>query len=432
MGSPAPHTGSLRRMPRWRGDGYGGRAGHGDGRRAGNGGGGRLTTGRRPRRPGRRIVVAALLGLVATAFPAAPARAATWSVVPTPNASTAGNVLVGVDARGPNDVWAVGHADHAPSQPFQRPLAARWNGTSWSAVGTPALTGDAWFRGVDGSSSGNVWAVGMRAVPAGGGSVGAAPLTELWNGSSWSVRPAPTPPNATGASLEGVKTFSATSAWAVGNHTASSAPFARTLIQRWNGTSWSVVPSPNPDASVNLLADVDGAAPDDVWAVGNVGQDGYGSTVAGVVLHWNGSAWSRVAVPGAAGDATLRMPVLEDVHAISRDDVWIVGRAFHFGQFRQVPIWMHWNGTSWRYGFVAGAAAGGFTGVTALSATRVYAVGDVTARWNGTAWSVESAGAAGRMVDAAATGTGTVWGVGYRYDMATATIRTAAVRTQNG
>jgi len=50
-------AGSLRRPPRSRGDGDGGHAGYG--------GGGRLTTGRRPRRPGRRIVAATLLGLAA-------------------------------------------------------------------------------------------------------------------------------------------------------------------------------------------------------------------------------------------------------------------------------------------------------------------------------------------------------------------------------
>jgi hypothetical protein len=233
--------------------------------------------------------------------------------------------------------------------------------------------------------------------------VGAAPLTERWNGSTWSVRSAATPPNASGASLEGVKTFSG-SAWAVGNYSASSAPHARTLIERWDGSSWTVVPSPNPDPAVNLLTDVDGAAADDVWAVGNLGSDGYGGTVAGVVLRWNGSTWSQIAVPGATSDPTLRLPVLEDVLAISRDDVWIVGRAFHFGLFRMVPIFMHWNGTGWQHGFVPGAPAGGFTGITALSPDRVYAVGDVTARWNGSAWSLESNNAPGRLLDAAATG----------------------------
>jgi len=63
-------TGPLRRSPRSRGD----LAGHGDGGRAGYGGGGRLTTGRRPRRPGRRIVAATMLGLAATALTAAAGR----------------------------------------------------------------------------------------------------------------------------------------------------------------------------------------------------------------------------------------------------------------------------------------------------------------------------------------------------------------------
>ena len=386
----------------------------------------------RRRRPGLPFVLAMLFGAVMALVPAAPAQAATWTVVTTPNVATGTNLFTGIDARSPSEVWAVGHADHSPSQPFQRPLAARWNGASWQLVGTPALGGDGWFRGVDGSSSTNVWAVGMHSVPAGGGSVGAAPLAELWNGSTWSLRPAATPTGASGASLEGVKAFSATSAWAVGNAGATSAPFARTLIERWDGTRWTVVPSPNPDPNVNLLSDVDGAAPDDVWAIGNFGSDGYGGTLGGVVLRWNGSTWSQVAVPGATSSDTLRLPVLEDVLAISRNDVWIVGRAFHFGLFRMVPIFMHWNGTGWQHGFVANAPAGGFTGITALSPTRVYAVGDVTARWNGSAWAVENTGVTGRPIDAAATGSSTVWAAGYRYDQASATIRSMTMRTNNG
>lgn len=63
-GSQALRTGSLRRPAGGRDDG--------DGARAGYGGGGRLTTGRRPRRPGRRIVVAALLRLAVTALSATP------------------------------------------------------------------------------------------------------------------------------------------------------------------------------------------------------------------------------------------------------------------------------------------------------------------------------------------------------------------------
>jgi hypothetical protein len=374
----------------------------------------------------RRILAlsatALLLGTVGAVLPAGPAHAATWSVITTPNVSTGFNLLAGVDARGTADVWAVGRADHS-SAPFTRPLVLRWNGTSWAPASTPALAADATLRGVDGNAANQVWAVG---------SVGGATLTERWNGTAWSAVPSPNPAGATGAALDGVKTFSATSAWAVGSHSATTAPHGRTLIERWNGTNWAVVPSPNPDAQVNFLTDVDGATANDVWAIGNMGNDGYGGTVAGIVLRWNGAVWSQVAVPGAAGDATLRLPVLNDVHVVSANDVWIVGRAFHFGLFRMVPIFMHWNGASWQSGFVPGAPAGGFNGVTALSPTNVYAVGEVTARWNGTAWALEATSFPGTPVDAAAIGTSTIWGVGYRYDPALAQYRTLAVRTTNG
>jgi hypothetical protein len=375
---------------------------------------------------------ALLLGTAGAILPAGPALAATWSVASSPNASTGLNVLAGIDALATNNVWAVGRADHSPSAPFQRPLVLRWNGTAWTQSSTPALPDEASLNGVDGSAADQVWAVGSRAVAAGGGSSTGATLTERWNGTAWRVVPSATPAGSIGASLAGVKTFSATSAWAVGSYSASGAPFGRTLIEHWNGTAWSVVPSPNPDPQVNLLSDVDGAAANDVWAIGNLGNDGYGGTVAGIVLRWNGTSWRQVTVPGATSDATLRQPVLNDVHVISANDVWIVGRAFHFGLFRMVPIFMHWNGSTWQSGFVNGAPAGGFNGVTALSPTKVYAVGDVTARWNGTTWSLEATSFPGPPLDAAATGTGTVWGAGYRYDPGLANYRTLTVRTTNG
>jgi hypothetical protein len=388
----------------------------------------------RPHRFTRSAAVAAgsALDLVAALALAGPAYAATWSVVATPNASTGLNVFVGVDATAPNQAWAVGHADHSPAQPFQRPLIARWNGTQWTLATSPALPDTGFLRGVDASSATNAWAVGQRAVPAGGGSVGSATLTERWNGTSWSIVPSPSPGSAAGSSLEGVKTFTTTDAWAVGTQSASTAPFSRTLIERWDGTAWSVVPSPNTDPNRNFLTDVDGASATDVWAIGNVGDDGYGGTTGGVVLHWNGMAWSPVTVPGTTSDATLRLPVLEDVVARAANDVWIVGRAFHFGLFRQVPVFMHWNGSGWQSGYVPNAPAGGFSAVTALSATQVYAAGGVIARWTGTAWAIESATVPGSIVDATAAGTGTVLLVGYRYDPGSAQIRTLGMRTANG
>jgi hypothetical protein len=208
----------------------------------------------------------------------------------------------------------------------------------------------------------------------------------------------------------------------------------RTLIQQWNGTAWSIVPSPNPDPNQNLLTDIDGASANDVWAIGNLGNDGYGGTTAGLVVHRNGTAWSQVNVPGTVSDGTFNVPTLQDVIAMSANDVWIVGHAFSWINFKIVPIALHWNGQTWQRTVMSTAPndGQGFQSIAALSPTRVYAVGSVIARWTGTGWAAEAATVPGLLIDAAATGTSTVWAVGHRYDPNLAQLRTSAMRTTNG
>lgn len=369
------------------------------------------------------LSVAVLTGTVISVVPAGSAAAATWAVVPTPNASTGLNLLIGVDALSTTDAWAVGRADHSPNQPFLRPLVMRWNGSTWAIVSTPATGGQ--LSGVDGSASNNVWAVGV-------GDTGS--LTERWNGTAWSIVPSPTPAGSLGAALSAVKTFSTTNAWAVGTHSTAAAPSSRTLVQQWNGTSWSVVSSPSPDPTANFLSDVDGASANDVWAIGNVGEDGYGGTVAGLVLHWDGAAWTQVNVPGTVSDGTFNVPTLQDVFALSANDVWIVGRVFSWIDLRVVPMALHWDGQTWQRTVMSTAPndGQGFHGVAALSPTKVYAVGSVVARWTGAAWVTDSTVASGLLSDAAPTGTSTVWGVGWRYDPNLSQLRTLAMRTTNG
>ena len=376
--------------------------------------------------------IGALAGVPIAVMPAGPALAATWSVVATPNATTAQNLFIGVDALSPAEVWAVGRADHSPQQPFVRPLAARWNGSAWTTVSTPTLGGQ--LSDVDGTATGNVWAVGAREVSLGGGTHTFGPLTERWNGTAWAVVPSPTPANASSTTLSGVKTFSTTNAWAVGSYTTSAATTSRTLIQRWNGTGWSIVPSPNPDPAQNLLTAIDGASANDIWAVGNVGNDGYGGTTAGLVAHWDGISWSQINVPGTVSDATFNVPTLHDVIALSANDVWIAGSAFSWAHFKIVPIALHWDGQTWhRTAMPAAPNDGqGFQSITALSPTQVYAFGSIVARWTGTGWTAEPATVPGRLTAATAIGPSTVWAVGHRYDPNLAQLRTLAMRTTNG
>jgi hypothetical protein len=377
-------------------------------------------------KPWRAAIAAMLVCPVLVTAPANPAQAATWSATPTPNASAQRNLFTGVDALSTTNAWAVGYFD-AATAPWQRPLAARWDGAAWRLASPSTPSGGGWLSGVDGSASNNIWAVGATGTTA---------LIQRWNGTAWSSMSSPSPPGATNSALSGVKTFGASSAWAVGNAVVPGGnPSNRTLIQRWNGASWTSVASPSPDPVQNLLVAVDGVAANDVWAVGNMGHDGYGGgTVAGLVLRWNGSTWTRATIPGA--DSTFSIITLRDVLARAANDVWVVGSAFHRQLFREVPYVLRWNGQTWRHATIPNPPLGAFHSVTALSATKVYAVGSdgLIAKWNGSAWSRESTpspGSSRALIASSATGVGTIWAVGWQTNSG-GTLRTLAMRTSNG
>ena len=80
-------------------------------------------------------------------------------------------------------------------------------------------------------------------------------MIEHWNGHKWSVVPGASPGNcavflngvavrsalsASQDELLGVAVLSSSYAWAVGYQGQY-----KTLVERWNGTTWTVQPSPN-------------------------------------------------------------------------------------------------------------------------------------------------------------------------------------------
>jgi hypothetical protein len=75
-----------------------------------------------------------------------------------------------------HDLWAVGSSISS-----QQPLAAHFNGTSWSVVSTPVVQGGV-FNDVSAAASNDVWAVGYQTS---GSSI--STLIEHWNGTSWSI-----------------------------------------------------------------------------------------------------------------------------------------------------------------------------------------------------------------------------------------------------
>src|SRR5436190_2127179 len=74
-----------------------------------------------------------------------------------------------------------------------------------------------------------------------------------------------------------------------------SAGTTQTLIEHWHlCCSWSIVPSPSPAPDFSVLYAVAGVSPDDIWGVGNTTGD-FGQTP--LTEHWDGTTWSVVPSP---------------------------------------------------------------------------------------------------------------------------------------
>jgi hypothetical protein len=67
---------------------------------------------------------------------------------------------------------------------------------------------------------------------------------------------------------KGVAAVSANDIWAVGVFTDPLTDFSRTLTEHWDGTKWSVVPSPNATGGHNALNGVAALSSGTVVAVG--------------------------------------------------------------------------------------------------------------------------------------------------------------------
>lgn len=236
------------------------------------------------------------------------------------------------------------------------------------------------LSGVDATSASDAWAVGADTA-------GKTTIVH-WDGSAWQRVPSPSPgAHGSYTSLSGVAATATDDAWAVGSTTSPTGSREGTLILHWNGTVWTRVPSPSPGTRASLL-DVTATSADNAWAVG---YDREGP----LILRWNGAAWKQV------GRLT-HQGTLESVAATSPRSAWAVGYLGTGGGTgvlpNNEPLIMHWNGVSWKQ--VPTHLAPGLAnlrGVAATSPVSAWAVGcigcsangagdPVIERWNGHTW----------------------------------------------
>jgi hypothetical protein len=378
---------------------------------------------------------ALLFVLLVTASSAGAASNATFTVVPTGNPSVQGNTLNAVAAVSSSDVWAVGFAG-SNNLNESRTLIERWNGSAWSVVPSPnpgstracnGFNSGNMLNAVSGVSTKDVWAVGFSFSC----STLLRPLILHWNGKRWKAVPSPALNTNDNAALNGVVAFAKDNVWAVGYQPATNGAVL-TLVEHWNGTSWSVVPSPQLSSTGSVLTSVAAVSPSDIWAVGD-SVDAPTTSVQTLVEHYDGRTWKVIASPNPLPKAFLDQNVLVSVHAVSASNVWAVGHQQDFGLQRTLTLIEHWNGTSWTVvaspnDSVVTGSTNRLKAVTGFSGSNLYAVGFVAtantsgqqrnfaARFDGSTWSAVSTPRPGMSSNLngadAITGTRNLWFAG--------------------
>jgi hypothetical protein len=282
-----------------------------------------------------------------------------WTEIPGPTFSGQGAIARGIVQTGPSEAWVAGLRDDSPPPAL---LLERWDGTAWSIVKAPdpgkgTLSGSA-FYAIAALGSDDVWAVGVVSVHS-----GTAPLVEHFDGVKWKVIPAPSPPGVSDAPLYGVAAVGPSDVWAVGFTVTGNS--VHTLTEHYDGTSWSIVPSPNPDSVTDNLWAVTAAGPKDVWAVGDAGDsDGFGTHT--LTMHWDGSVWSVVLSPSPGSTG-----------ALLGVGAWPTGRVWAVGGYEDKNLALKWNGTKWKITKTPspGSSANALRAVAATGNSSGWAVG---------------------------------------------------------
>jgi hypothetical protein len=271
-------------------------------------------------------------------------------------------------------------------------LTELWNGSRWSVVKTPSPAGadGTYLNAVSCLSTTNCQAAGyyfnsqkVRLT-----------LTESWNGAAWSVVPSPNPTGAVVSVLDGISCTSTTACMAVGSAAG------RALAETWNGATWSLVSAPSPDTTAYTELDsVACSSSSDCQAVGYNHDTTVGADIT-LAETWTGATWSIVTTPAPGSNVGLAS-VLSSISCPTASQCIAVGTKQTNYTGKQAAISEVWTGSAWALQATPspkGSSYSELTAVSCLSTGGCKAVGTyerksgryrtLTESWSGTAWTV--------------------------------------------
>jgi hypothetical protein len=232
-----------------------------------------------------------------------------WNQVPSPSIGNLDNNLTAVSAASASDAWAVGSVLLANNPAVLQAMAEHWDGTRWTEQELPDVgLNENSLLGVSEVGGGQAWAVGYF-VDA---NYRQRTLVEHFDGSAWSVVQS-ADPGALRDVLYGVAALSDTNVWAVGGQQDSGGVF-HTLVEHWDGSSWSAVSAPDPNGGGNLLYAVSAVSPTAVFAAG---QSGAAFPSQALVEQFDGTKWSQDRAPADAAESLTTMGATATASALT-------------------------------------------------------------------------------------------------------------------
>ncbi len=290
----------------------------------------------------------------------------------------------GLSADGAGNIYAVG--GFAQVQNLVAHNVAKWNGSTWNALGEADSVDDA-VMALASDGAGNTYVGGLFDWAG----VQITALVAKWNGSTWSPMP-PMTVGGRGPSAVRAMAIDPTGVLYVGGYQADYPLWA--IVYRWSGMSWSYF-GQGLDGEIFALAVGAGGSLYVGGAFVNAGPRG-ATTPVNYLGLWNGTSY--VPVGGGMDNCVAAL-------AFDKTGGLYAGGYFTMTGGVSVNHIAHWNGTSWSalatgtdWPVYAVAVApngdvyigGSFTMAGGAAASRV-------ARWNGTAWSPLGSGVDGQV-----------------------------------
>ncbi len=317
-----------------------------------------------------------------------------WRISSSPNVEQSANFLEGVSAYSATNVWAVGSSYDGNTY---NTLVEHWDGSAWTIVSSPNPPSSSAARlyAVSAVAPDLVWAVGYYFDT---NESRNKTLVLRYDGSTW-AQVSSASPGSFFNYLYGVTAQQGGDAWAVGYYRDENNFIYKTLILHYNGTSWVQVTSPNPGLYENYLEDVTLLPSGEAWAVGSMVGGVEGAQHGTLALHYDGSTWQHVLSPNPSTDENR----LYGVAASSSNKLWAVGTTFNSTTGSFESLILAYNGSGWaRMSSPNGSGHGinRLESVTAISDTEAVAVGmaydydtsltfNLIARLSGGSWSPE-------------------------------------------